>query len=427
MNDRPVYCICREEERPGMIGCDYCDEWYHTQCLSLSKEEVKRLANENWSCPNCEFKKVKSKRQSSTTEASKNPPRFSNQGVTPNEPKSGLHDVNEDIKCGAKPSCDAQGMWKTASPTIKRKVKQVSDVVTPQRNKRKRLAQPNEEALHREENMGTQNQGNKEHQTADAKKMRVSLIVKSPKEQIQKELETPTHSNEAHHANYEDIVSLTLEQDDNIQRIMNKDTKFNNENGYGIGGSNKYQLTNKRMTVPLQKRPKKSFEEALFGAASPVINTKRHAAVGEEISAKPLPKRSLDKGDVTSDGCLSSADKKPQVTERNSPLGPKKSQQSLSNRTTSVQSRAADDENSSPTVGTPKAKKLKKRSEFPKDRNIESTTSTQESSEDHGPLSPPSPTSAPPVVLENNITPHSVLGKVTQVTPRMRSISSSST
>ena len=55
----PVYCICREEERPGMIGCDYCDEWYHTQCLSLTKEEVKRLANENWSCPNCEFKRGK--------------------------------------------------------------------------------------------------------------------------------------------------------------------------------------------------------------------------------------------------------------------------------------------------------------------------------------------------------------------------------
>ena len=55
----PVYCICREEERPGMIGCDYCDEWYHTQCLSLNKDEVKRLANENWSCPNCEFKRGK--------------------------------------------------------------------------------------------------------------------------------------------------------------------------------------------------------------------------------------------------------------------------------------------------------------------------------------------------------------------------------
>ena len=59
LNPKPVYCICREEERPGMIGCDYCDEWYHTQCLSLTKDEVKRLANENWSCPNCEFKRGK--------------------------------------------------------------------------------------------------------------------------------------------------------------------------------------------------------------------------------------------------------------------------------------------------------------------------------------------------------------------------------
>ena len=58
-NKQTVYCICREEERPGMIGCDNCDEWYHTQCLSLSKDEVQRLSNENWSCPNCEFRKGK--------------------------------------------------------------------------------------------------------------------------------------------------------------------------------------------------------------------------------------------------------------------------------------------------------------------------------------------------------------------------------
>merc|ERR1719273_1338195 len=49
-----------------MIGCDHCDEWYHTQCLSLTKDEVKRLSNENWSCPNCEFKKVKTKKRTSS-------------------------------------------------------------------------------------------------------------------------------------------------------------------------------------------------------------------------------------------------------------------------------------------------------------------------------------------------------------------------
>ena len=57
IDQKPVYCICREEERPGMIGCDYCDEWYHTQCLSLTKDEAKRLSNENWSCVKCELKK----------------------------------------------------------------------------------------------------------------------------------------------------------------------------------------------------------------------------------------------------------------------------------------------------------------------------------------------------------------------------------
>ena len=54
---RAVYCICRKEERPGMIGCDHCDEWYHTQCLSLTKDDVKKLSNENWFCPNCELKR----------------------------------------------------------------------------------------------------------------------------------------------------------------------------------------------------------------------------------------------------------------------------------------------------------------------------------------------------------------------------------
>ena len=59
LDKRPVYCICRQEERPGMLGCDYCDEWYHRQCLGLPKADVKRLADANWSCPNCELKKGK--------------------------------------------------------------------------------------------------------------------------------------------------------------------------------------------------------------------------------------------------------------------------------------------------------------------------------------------------------------------------------
>ena len=49
-----VYCVCRKPERPGMIGCDFCDEWFHPDCLKLSKHEVKALTKSQWACPNCE-------------------------------------------------------------------------------------------------------------------------------------------------------------------------------------------------------------------------------------------------------------------------------------------------------------------------------------------------------------------------------------
>ena len=37
------FCLCRQPERHPMIGCDYCDEWYHNTCLNLSKEDVKGM------------------------------------------------------------------------------------------------------------------------------------------------------------------------------------------------------------------------------------------------------------------------------------------------------------------------------------------------------------------------------------------------
>ena len=38
-----------------MIGCDFCDEWFHPDCLKLSKNEVKTLTKSQWACPNCEY------------------------------------------------------------------------------------------------------------------------------------------------------------------------------------------------------------------------------------------------------------------------------------------------------------------------------------------------------------------------------------
>ena len=50
------YCICREPwNRTKMIGCDYCEEWYHIACLSLKRSDVQKLKNIQWKCPKCEL------------------------------------------------------------------------------------------------------------------------------------------------------------------------------------------------------------------------------------------------------------------------------------------------------------------------------------------------------------------------------------
>ena len=51
----PKYCICRQPERHPMIGCDFCDEWYHGSCLNLKKDDIKELTKCDWKCPKCEL------------------------------------------------------------------------------------------------------------------------------------------------------------------------------------------------------------------------------------------------------------------------------------------------------------------------------------------------------------------------------------
>ena len=55
-----VYCLCQTPERPGMIGCDFCDEWFHPDCLKFSKIKVMEVTKSQWACPNCELAAGKS-------------------------------------------------------------------------------------------------------------------------------------------------------------------------------------------------------------------------------------------------------------------------------------------------------------------------------------------------------------------------------
>merc|ERR1711994_1176401 len=48
------YCICDKPERDDMIGCDFCDAWYHPECIGIDQKEVLQVTqNQSWKCPKC--------------------------------------------------------------------------------------------------------------------------------------------------------------------------------------------------------------------------------------------------------------------------------------------------------------------------------------------------------------------------------------
>ncbi|KAF1816577.1 hypothetical protein P152DRAFT_492965 [Eremomyces bilateralis CBS 781.70] len=51
--DGEVYCICRRgDDHSFMLACDNCDEWFHAQCVRLTKSDCDQI--DAYICPNCE-------------------------------------------------------------------------------------------------------------------------------------------------------------------------------------------------------------------------------------------------------------------------------------------------------------------------------------------------------------------------------------
>ena len=46
-----LYCLCRGTYYGNMIGCDYCEEWYHITCLAMAKGIADKL--DNYMCCRC--------------------------------------------------------------------------------------------------------------------------------------------------------------------------------------------------------------------------------------------------------------------------------------------------------------------------------------------------------------------------------------
>ncbi|GAV05596.1 hypothetical protein RvY_15700 [Ramazzottius varieornatus] len=56
---RKLYCICQKPYgKRFMISCDECEEWFHGDCVGITKAQGKKLgeANTRWVCPMCAIK-----------------------------------------------------------------------------------------------------------------------------------------------------------------------------------------------------------------------------------------------------------------------------------------------------------------------------------------------------------------------------------
>lgn len=49
--EKAVYCICRGPESSFMIQCDRCKEWYHCQCIGMTRRKAKTI--DTYICDRC--------------------------------------------------------------------------------------------------------------------------------------------------------------------------------------------------------------------------------------------------------------------------------------------------------------------------------------------------------------------------------------
>ncbi len=54
--EEKLYCHCRKPyEDEDMIGCENCEEYYHPECIGMSKEEFQYFVerDDEYFCPAC--------------------------------------------------------------------------------------------------------------------------------------------------------------------------------------------------------------------------------------------------------------------------------------------------------------------------------------------------------------------------------------
>ena len=149
----------------------------------------------------------------------------------------------------------------------------------------------------------TEDIGSKGSLHSEEKRTCPSSVLTATKICEQKDHDVSDLANDETSLDAEETISKSP-QISNIQdTLLKEESKSSNANGYNTSTSTKKTLTNKRMSVPLQKKPKKTFEEALFGAVPPVIHAKR-SSTGEEKCVNKTPKKYVEKVLKTNHICI---------------------------------------------------------------------------------------------------------------------------
>ena len=53
--ERKLYCYCQQPSSKDLLGCDYCPQWYHPNCLNLTEESLQTILQlPSWRCPECQ-------------------------------------------------------------------------------------------------------------------------------------------------------------------------------------------------------------------------------------------------------------------------------------------------------------------------------------------------------------------------------------
>lgn len=51
-DNQQLYCICRKPDNGKvMIACDECDEWFHVECIGISKDKAQTI--QKYVCAEC--------------------------------------------------------------------------------------------------------------------------------------------------------------------------------------------------------------------------------------------------------------------------------------------------------------------------------------------------------------------------------------